>query len=84
MFSADTGLACVHLRLPTDSHAVLVEVWDENGMPPAPVHPSLADEGGRGLMLVEALTERWGWSLSPSDRGKIVWALVTSLCNALR
>ena len=38
--------------------------------------PGLADEGGRGLMLVDALTKRWGWNLPPSGRGKIVWALV--------
>ena len=77
-YSADTGLACVHLRLSTDGRAALVEVWDENAIPPTPVEPSLADEGGRGLMLVDALTERWGWNLPPSGRGKVVWALVTS------
>jgi len=41
-----------------------------------PVQPNLADEGGRGLMLVDALTERWGWNLPPSGRGKVVWALI--------
>lgn len=75
-YSAEYGLACVHLRLSTDGLALLVEVWDENALPPAPVQPNLADEGGRGLMLVDALTERWGWSLPSSGRGKIVWALV--------
>ena len=75
-YSADTGLACVHLRLSIDGLTLLVEVWDENAMPPAPVQPGLADEGGRGLMLVDALAERWGWDLPQSGRGKIVWALV--------
>lgn len=75
-YSADTGLACVHLRLSTDGLAVLVEVWDETTRPPTPVQPGLAAEGGRGLLLVDALTERWGWDLSSSGRGKIVWALV--------
>lgn len=82
-YSEESGLACVHLRISTDGHVALIEVWDENALPPAPVQPSLADEGGRGLLLVDALTERWGWSLPPSGRGKIVWALVTSLCTAL-
>lgn len=59
-YSEETGLACVHLRLSTDGQAALVEVWDENAIPPAPVQPDLADEGGRGLMLVGALAERWG------------------------
>ena len=27
-------------------------------------------------MLVDALTERWGWDLPHSGRGKIVWALI--------
>jgi anti-sigma regulatory factor (Ser/Thr protein kinase) len=75
-YSEETGPACVHLRLSTDGHTALVEVWDENAMPPAPVQPSLADEGGRGLMLVEALATSWGWNPPPSGRGKIVWALV--------
>lgn len=76
-YSPEHGLACVHLRLSTDGLAVLVEVWDENAMPPTPAQPGPADEGGRGLMLVDTLTERWGWSLPPSGRGKIVWALVS-------
>jgi anti-sigma regulatory factor (Ser/Thr protein kinase) len=75
-YSADTGLACVHLRLSTDGLTMLIEVWDENAMPPTPVQPGIADEGGRGLMLVDALTERWGWSLPPSGRGKVVWAVL--------
>ena len=73
-----TGLACVHFRLATDGLAALVEVWDENARLPEPAKPSLADESGRGLMLVDALTERWGWELPQSGRGKIVWALVAS------
>jgi hypothetical protein len=57
---------------------VLVEVWDENVTLPAPNQPGLDDESGRGLMLVEALAERWGWDLAATGRGKIVWALVAS------
>jgi anti-sigma regulatory factor (Ser/Thr protein kinase) len=73
-YTGDTVLACVHLRLSTDGLALLVEVWDENTRPPTPVEPDLADGVGRGLMLVDALTERWGWNLQRSGRGKIVWA----------
>jgi anti-sigma regulatory factor (Ser/Thr protein kinase) len=77
-YSAEHGLACVHLRLSTDGLAVLVEVWDENTMLPDPGQPGPDDESGRGLMLVDALTERWGWDLPPSGRGKVVWALIAS------
>ncbi|MEV7393950.1 ATP-binding protein [Streptomyces sp. NPDC091215] len=42
---------------------------------PTPRHAPAHDEGGRGLMLVEAVSRRWGASLS-EDRGGgwIVWA----------
>ena len=77
-YSAEHGPACVHLRLSTEGVAALVEVWDENfGLPEPSKHDHDA-EGGRGLMLVDALTERWGWSAAPSGRGKIVWGLVAS------
>jgi anti-sigma regulatory factor (Ser/Thr protein kinase) len=72
----DTGLACVHLRLSTDGTAALVEVWDESFNVPAQTHATLDDESGRGLILVDALAERWGWDAPPSGRGKVVWALV--------
>jgi len=72
------GMACVHLRLSTDRRTVLVEVWDENFRPPEPNQAGLDDESGRGLMLVEALTERWGWDRPANGRGKIVWALLES------
>src|SRR5260370_40377227 len=38
-YSADTGLACVHLRLSTAGLAALVEVWDWNASPPRPAAP---------------------------------------------
>ena len=70
------GTACVHLRLSTNRRTVLVEVWDENVRPPEPTPAGLDDESGRGLMLVEALTERWGWDQPANGRGKIVRALL--------
>jgi anti-sigma regulatory factor (Ser/Thr protein kinase) len=75
-FTNEHGLACIHLRLSTDRHAALVEVWDENFRLPEPARPDLDDESGRGLMLVDALAKRWGWELASSGRGKIVWALL--------
>lgn len=78
-YTPDSGLACVHLRLSTDGLAALIEVWDESARPPTPIQPGLTEEGGRGLMLVDSLTERWGWNLPQSGRGKVVWALVGQL-----
>jgi anti-sigma regulatory factor (Ser/Thr protein kinase) len=77
-YTDEHGLACIHLRLSADRQAALVEVQDENLMLPAPNQPGLHDESGRGLMLVEALAELWGWDLASTGRGKIVWALVGS------
>ncbi|MFD4881161.1 ATP-binding protein [Kitasatospora sp. NPDC058402] len=48
-----------------------VEVADRSPQPPV---RSAADDmatGGRGLLLVEALTHSWGWY--PAEEGKVVW-----------
>ncbi|HEY2578130.1 MAG TPA: ATP-binding protein, partial [Streptosporangiaceae bacterium] len=64
---------CVELRLYSDGDQVLIEVWDGNYQPPVPQGlgaegiPALGDEGGRGLFLVEALSQRWGYYATPSD-----------------
>ncbi|MEV0302891.1 ATP-binding protein [Streptomyces prasinus] len=53
--------------------AVRVEVSD--GCPRLPVaaaQEALA-EGGRGLLLVEAVTDRWGVTPCPTGGGKTVW-----------
>ncbi|MEU0026104.1 hypothetical protein [Streptomyces sp. NPDC006335] len=39
-----------------------------------PVPAGEADEGGRGLLLVEALAEGWGVELRPGGAYKTVWA----------
>ncbi|WP_254708745.1 ATP-binding protein [Streptomyces lunaelactis] len=52
-----------------------VEVADEHPGSPRPVRPECRgdelDEGGRGLLLVEAVTDRWG--TVPLPGGKTVW-----------
>jgi anti-sigma regulatory factor (Ser/Thr protein kinase) len=67
----------VRLWLLSDRERVLVLVWDAS-----PHHPVSADEsmdevgeGGRGLMLVGAMSERWSWYPDPETSGKVVWAL---------
>ncbi len=58
-----------------DSDAVL-EVDDGNGGHPAVRHPATDDEGGRGLILVQALADRWGYRPGTCGR-KTVWASLT-------
>ncbi|MEU2432681.1 ATP-binding protein [Streptomyces sp. NPDC007861] len=51
---------------------VCIGVVDFSEAPPAPRTPGDADEGGRGLALVNELADRWGTELLPW--GKRVWA----------
>lgn len=59
------------LYLPDDKTA-MVEVWDDNPQGPAVPAPDLHAEGGRGLMLVGALSRAWGWR--STAEGKVTWA----------
>ena len=31
---------------------------------------------GRGLLIVQAVSARWGWDFSPGMGGKVVWAVL--------
>ena len=68
------ALPCVRVRISSDRVRVLVEVWDENPGMPEPRSARMNEENGRGLMLVEALSERWGSDRVPGWGGKVVWA----------
>lgn len=66
------------LRLIAQAATVRVEVTDTRGerLPePAAGHPALDRTGGRGLLLVECLADRWGWfPRACGAPGKTVWA----------
>jgi anti-sigma regulatory factor (Ser/Thr protein kinase) len=51
-----------------------MEVWDPNPAPPALQAPDVTSEGGRGLLIVECLADRWGHHAA--DGGKVVWCEV--------
>ncbi|MFJ5535341.1 ATP-binding protein [Streptomyces sp. NPDC093261] len=64
-----------HLRLVATPDGVRLEVSDTRSerLPEArPPQDPADDESGRGLLLVEALAERWG--VEPRSPGKCVWA----------
>ncbi|WP_232425293.1 ATP-binding protein [Pseudofrankia inefficax] len=64
----------VAVRLSTTSGCVLVEVWSRPDTTlPTAQHPDGDSESGRGLCLVEALTDRWG-SYRATSGGIVVWA----------
>lgn len=48
-----------------------IRVSDGNVEPPQMQDPEVLDEGGRGLMLVDLISEDWG--VDTSDDGKVVW-----------
>jgi anti-sigma regulatory factor (Ser/Thr protein kinase) len=62
------------LRLTDSPGAVAVAVTDPSPLPPIRRAPAAGDENGRGLLVVEALSARWGWR--PKDSGKTVFAIL--------
>jgi anti-sigma regulatory factor (Ser/Thr protein kinase) len=67
----------VRMWLLSDRVNVLVLVWDANPEPPVRIDPANDAEGGRGLLLVEAISARWDWYAAPGTGGKLVHALIT-------
>jgi len=80
------GVPGVWLWLASDGRQVVVEVGD--GSPQPPVQAATAQDagGGRGLLLVETVSRRWGYYF-PADEDdsqrkiirKVVWALFTRI-----
>jgi anti-sigma regulatory factor (Ser/Thr protein kinase) len=68
----------VNVHLSANRDRLLIEVWDGNVQPPV-LHependfPALDAESGRGLFLVETLSERWGWYPTRNPEGKVTW-----------
>ncbi|WP_329312354.1 ATP-binding protein [Streptomyces sp. NBC_01262] len=72
-----SGSDTIDVALWTADKLVYVEVTDRGCATGdlAPRQAELDDEGGRGLMLVEALAVRWGaGSAQPGGGGHAVWA----------
>jgi anti-sigma regulatory factor (Ser/Thr protein kinase) len=65
----------VRLWLLSDARKVLVLAWDANPQQPALTEVGDDAENGRGLLLVQAFSERWGSYPTLQTRGKVVWAL---------
>jgi anti-sigma regulatory factor (Ser/Thr protein kinase) len=80
------SVPAVWLWLTSDGRQVVVEVGDGSPRPPVPAAPERDEESGRGLLLVETLSQAWGYYFTadePDVEGankaarKIVWALFT-------
>jgi anti-sigma regulatory factor (Ser/Thr protein kinase) len=69
-----------HLQLSAHDRTVRIEVTDtraERLPTPAADDPTGAQTNGRGLLLVAALADLWGWHPRPDSPGKTVWAQLT-------
>ncbi|MFD9317681.1 SpoIIE family protein phosphatase [Streptomyces sp. NPDC060053] len=61
----------IRLRLIRE-RTLVCEVFDGGTTAPHLRHPRTTDEGGRGLLLISQVTQRWGTRFLPE--GKIIWA----------
>lgn len=71
------GAPPVRLWLLSDHSTALVEVWDGSDQMPEPQDIDPEGENGRGLWLVEALSEDWGAFRPAHASGKVTWAVLT-------
>jgi Histidine kinase-like ATPase domain len=66
----------IRMWLLADTVRALILVWDGNPQLPVRLAVDAAAESGRGLLLVEAISSRWGSYATPQTGGKAVWALI--------
>ncbi|HEV2537431.1 MAG TPA: ATP-binding protein [Streptosporangiaceae bacterium] len=63
------------LRLLRRTGEVMCAVLDPSDTAPVLRLPDRSEEDGRGLQMVDALSDVWGWS-PVTGRGKAVWAIL--------
>lgn len=71
------------LRVRWSAYVLRIGAWDADPEPPPPPHDltDLTDaENGRGLALVRACSDLWGWQplARNGSRGKYVWCELTA------
>ena len=70
------GRPPVRLWLHGQQQRIAIQVWDANNQLPVRQAADPDAESGRGLLLVESLTDAWGYYRPQRSSGKIVWATV--------
>lgn len=70
----DTRIEVIRVCLFGDGTRVVIEVWDEAAGVPVIRDAGEFEEGGRGLTLVDAIADKWGWVPAARRTGKCVWA----------
>ena len=69
---ARAGASAIALRLETSGDRLRIEIHDGDPCGPDPRTPTPLDESGFGLLLVEAMADKWG--VLQTSTGKAVWA----------
>jgi anti-sigma regulatory factor (Ser/Thr protein kinase) len=66
----------IELSLRRTGTSLIIEVRDPNPDPPVAKRAGPQDEDGRGLLIVETLSRRWGHHAA-GPGGKVVWCEIT-------
>jgi anti-sigma regulatory factor (Ser/Thr protein kinase) len=75
--------AGIRLVLTLDKGELAILVRDSHPGVPLAVQPGADDEGGRGLLIVEHLSDRCGWyPLNDPEHAKVTWAVLTGAGQA--
>ena len=80
---AGLDLAAIRLVLTLDQGELAILVRDSHPGVPLTVQPGAGDESGRGLLIVEQLSDRCGWyPLHDPEHAKVTWAVLTAAGQA--
>jgi anti-sigma regulatory factor (Ser/Thr protein kinase) len=80
---AGLDLAAIRLVLTLDKGELAILVRDSHPGVPLTVQPVADDESGRGLLIVEHLSDRCGWyPLNDPEHAKVTWAVLTAAGQA--
>jgi anti-sigma regulatory factor (Ser/Thr protein kinase) len=80
---AGLDLAGIRLVLTLDRGELAILVRDSHPGVPLAVQPGAGDESGRGLLIVEQLSDRFGWyPLDDPEPAKVTWAVISGAGQA--
>jgi hypothetical protein len=67
----------IRLGLLQPGHCVMCAVADPSRAAPVAKKPEYFAETGRGLHVIAALSDQWGYT-TPTDMGKVLWAMFST------
>lgn len=71
-------LPAIKLWLLSDAVRLVIVVWDASSQLPQLAETALDALGGRGLQIVAALSNNWGWYGRSDMAGKCVWSEIAT------